>query len=112
MRNRRLVVPTVLALVVGLAALGTTALAADPAYTDPFSATAYCRHESRHHVKGMRQTPFKVCVGAMRELKRHRTLSPKRACRHETTRRPRGARRSPYRACVTAGTRLRRGLPG
>jgi hypothetical protein len=112
MRNRLVVLPTVLALVVALAALGATALAAGPSYTDPFSAAAYCRHESKHHVKGMRQTPYKACVGAMRELKRHRTLSPKRACRHETKRRPSGARRSPYRACVTAGSRLRRGLPG
>jgi hypothetical protein len=112
MRRRLLVLPIVLALVVASAARSGAASAGGPGYTDPFSAAAYCRHESKHHVKGMRQTPFKVCVGAMRQLKRHHRLSPKRACRHETRRRPRGTRRSPYTACVMAGTRLRRSQPG
>jgi hypothetical protein len=112
MRHRRLVLPTALAIVVAFAALSATSFAGDPGYTDPYSQAAYCRHEPKHHVRGMRRTPFKVCVGAMKQLKRHRTLSPKRACRHETKRRPRGARRSPYTACVRAGTRLRRGQPG
>jgi hypothetical protein len=112
MRNRLLVLPAVLALVVAAAAPSATAFAGDPGYRDPFAASTYCRHESKHHVKGMHSTPYKVCLTAMKQLKRHRKLSATRACRHETKRRPHGARRSPHAACVKAGTRLRRGQPG
>ncbi len=90
----------------------TRARAAD-SYTDPFAMrgpSALCRgqHLPAHRVRGMRSTPYKVCVGALRRLRAHRRLTARSACRSETHRHIRGLRGTPFSRCVAAGKRLHR----
>ena len=102
-----------------LAALLCTALllpgagtaSAQRQYVDPFAASTYCKALPKRQVRGMRGTPFRVCVRAIRAMKRDRRLSARRACRFESRRRVvriRGRRHSPYGLCISAGRRLRR----
>lgn len=99
-------------LAVALLVPAAVAPASDPGYTDAFAPARNCSALKlpRRHVRGMRATPYRVCIRALESMQRNRRLSARRACRGETRRRVRGLRPgTPYSRCVAAGARMRRG---
>lgn len=97
-------------LLCGLLAAVLVPAVAHAGYQDPFAPGTNCKaqHLPRHHVKGMKRTPYGVCVSALTRMQAHRKLTARSACRGETRRHVRGLRGTPYSHCVAAGVRMRR----
>jgi hypothetical protein len=68
----------------------------------------YCKAESKKHVKGLKGTPFSVCVTAQAKLRNGTTDSPRAACNAESEKHVKGQRGTPFSVCVKAGAKLLR----
>jgi hypothetical protein len=85
----------------------TTGMTTSP-YTMPGARYGVlCRGESKHHVKGMRGTPFSACVVALAHAAKQAKTSPAKACAGESKRHVKGQKGTPYSQCVTAVAHLR-----
>jgi hypothetical protein len=69
---------------------------------------AYCKNESRKHVKGEQGTPFSRCVNALAKAAKNERLTARQACKGLSKKHVKGEKGTPFSRCVTAAAKLRK----
>jgi uncharacterized protein YjhX (UPF0386 family) len=67
----------------------------------------FCQTELKKHVKGMKGTPFSVCVTGMAKAAHNAKMSARTACKGELKKHVKGMKGTPFSVCVSGVAKLR-----